>query len=301
MLVFKEPNFVCRVADGDRPEKKFSRLIFAKDENEAREILQKRHYEVHRVRPYDFATKWKKATDRAKKEAQKKRGSADPKKRKPYKFPALWSPLKEVLLDLFHDKCAYCDAAFPHVEYGDIEHFRPKAEVTGDDDHPGYWWLAYDPNNYMPSCQLCNQGNAKKNNFPVSGTRALGPADNLAAEEPDLLNPYQDDFSNHVQFRPSITGALDAGRAHPTTPRGKASIDVYRLNRPRLWEIRLNEQRNALQQYRQSYSIWILNDMSDSLSAFVNSCISGERQFARAAIAEVKAFAAAKGHASPFP
>jgi hypothetical protein len=91
-----------------------------------------------------------------------------------------------------------------------------RAQFTEDRTHSGYWWLAYEPTNYFPSCQLCNQGTAKKNRFPIAGTRARGPQDALSAERPLLLNPYFDDPRAHQEFLPS---------AHPKIPGWAVPID----------------------------------------------------------------------------
>ncbi|MBG7614641.1 endonuclease [Brevundimonas sp. BAL450] len=58
---------------------------------------------------------------------------------------------------LFHGKCAYCESRYDITGPVDIEHFRPKGAVEGDDAHPGYWWLAGDWENLLPSCLDCNR------------------------------------------------------------------------------------------------------------------------------------------------
>ena len=59
-----------------------------------------------------------------------------------------WKKAKAQLLKETNNKCAYCEAPTKVVAYGDVEHYRPKSM---------YWWLAYCYENYLPSCQLCNQ------------------------------------------------------------------------------------------------------------------------------------------------
>lgn len=49
------------------------------------------------------------------------------------------------------------------VAYGDGEHYRPKST---------YWWLAYNYDNYLASCTLCNQ-RFKEAKFPIRGRHAL--------------------------------------------------------------------------------------------------------------------------------
>jgi hypothetical protein len=46
-----------------------------------------------------------------------------------------------------------------------VEHYRPKSV---------YWWLAYCYDNYVYSCQICNQS-YKGANFPISGTALPEP------------------------------------------------------------------------------------------------------------------------------
>src|SRR5262249_45973388 len=102
----------------------------------------------------------------------------------------LWKELKWHLFELFHGKCAYCEHK-PQAGYpGDVEHYRPKGKVDEDPNHPGYYWLAYDPRNLLPSCSRCNQPpTAKRTRFPVEGAHSRDSR-NLAAEKPLLLNPY---------------------------------------------------------------------------------------------------------------
>ena len=56
-----------------------------------------------------------------------------------------WKEAKPQLLAETFGKCAYCEAPTHEVAFGDVEHYRPKSE---------YWWLAYNYDNYLASCQL---------------------------------------------------------------------------------------------------------------------------------------------------
>ncbi len=77
-----------------------------------------------------------------------------------------WKPAKDALKLDTHGKCAYCEAPTSVVAHGDVEHFRPKSI---------YWWLAFFYDNYLFSCQICNQ-NFKGDNFPLTGAREQPPA-----------------------------------------------------------------------------------------------------------------------------
>lgn len=85
----------------------------------------------------------------------------------PMKFDSgQWKPAKDRLRDDTLGKCAYCEAPTAGVAHGDVEHFRPKSV---------YWWLAFSFDNYLYSCQICNQS-FKSDNFPISGNRLAEPA-----------------------------------------------------------------------------------------------------------------------------
>ena len=133
-----------------------------------------------------------------------------------------WKPAKEQLLAETGNKCAYCEAPTSVVAFGDVEHYRPKSI---------YWWLTYCYDNYLVSCQICNQ-RFKRDLFPILNWRMQSPTitlittdnsitvqagtiapDPLNQEEVDnficlhqqerplLLNPYFDEPSNYFAWR----------------------------------------------------------------------------------------------------
>ena len=76
-----------------------------------------------------------------------------------------WKPAKEQLFVETRDKCAYCEATTKTTHHGDVEHYRPKSI---------YWWLAYCYDNYLASCQFCNQ-RFKKDAFPIQNRKMHSP------------------------------------------------------------------------------------------------------------------------------
>jgi len=93
-------------------------------------------------------------------------------------FKSHWKKTKPQLELEANSKCAYCEAHTKVVAHGDVEHYRPKSI---------YWWLAYTYDNYLFSCQICNQ-TYKGANFPVEGNTLTEPVvlsgltdDNFAA------------------------------------------------------------------------------------------------------------------------
>ena len=157
---------------------------------------------------------------------------------------------------LFHGKCAYCETYYASQGPVDIEHYRPKGGVEDDPDHWGYWWLAADWKNLLPSCIDCNRRRyqvlptpdtaslidlralgrpiwqtGKENAFPVKeGTRAFGLGDDpdteVLTEKPYLLNPCDSDAdpAQHLEFlvdSPVPFGLILPRRlddAHPDAP-----------------------------------------------------------------------------------
>lgn len=167
--------------------------------------------------------------------------------------------VRKALEKLFHDKCAYCESNTTAGADWEVEHFRPKGRVAERrDDHPGYYWLAYEWENLYPSCQHCNQkrrdrprwgdvsaatgpAKGKLDQFPLADEagRAMSPGDDLTAEDRLLLDPTIDDPEEHIRFDVH-------GQALPVqgSPRGVASIDVFHLTRKRL-----RDQRKVQAQY----------------------------------------------------
>jgi len=143
--------------------------------------------------------------------------------------------VKTALDQLFHRKCAYCETPLID-EFGLIDHFRPlanAANLNNQFDSPDhYGWFAYDWSNFMLSCSACNR--AKRNLFPVSGTRAMLLCTWLEADEHEkgtLIDPCSDDPGRHLSF--DIEGLC-----FHTSKRGAVSIEVLDLNRPQLIEFR---------------------------------------------------------------
>jgi len=149
------------------------------------------------------------------------------------------------LEELFHRKCAYCEARLSEVDW-QIEHFRPKGSVAERPDHPGYYWLAYKWENLYPSCVPCNQSRqdkplwddpvagvteGKADQFPVEdeALRAMSPGDDLALERPLLLDPSADD--PEAAFSYTALGEIEPALGNL---RAQESIRVFHLSRRRL-------------------------------------------------------------------
>jgi hypothetical protein len=162
--------------------------------------------------------------------------------------------VKNKLLLFFHGKCAYCEDFMGNVRiigkpYWDwqIEHYRPKAGVTEDSKHKGYYWLAYECTNFLIVCPVCNSLRYKGNRFPILSKKgAIRLKDThfiknkkleigictiynpiFDIEKPILLNPVIDSPKDFIQF-------LKDGTIEGKNERGEESIKIYGLNRQTL-------------------------------------------------------------------
>jgi hypothetical protein len=165
---------------------------------------------------------------------------------------------KDLLIGMFHSRCAYCECAGTVGQRGDIEHFRPKSVIVtraGEIINPGYYWLAMDWSNLYLSCISCNQETTfniidpndpaltirktagKMEQFDVADAayRRNRHTMTLAEEEPYrlLIDPCKDNPEDYFEYldngviRSRTNNGLDADKARYT-------IDVFVLLREQL-------------------------------------------------------------------
>lgn len=152
--------------------------------------------------------------------------------------------VRERLMEVYYNKCAYCEdiEAKP-----DVEHYRPKKGVTGEPDHPGYYWLCYEWSNLIPACRFCNAESGKWNKFPIRGARCFRPAlsnsgtverathrlthVSLINELPYLLHPEFDTPDDGSYFKFGNNGSIEG---IDQEDRGTKTIEVCDLDRQTL-------------------------------------------------------------------
>jgi uncharacterized protein (TIGR02646 family) len=150
--------------------------------------------------------------------------------------------VKNALIKAQHGKCAFCESKITHIDFGDVEHFRPKGGTRQSDAEPmalpGYYWLAYVWENLFLACSLCNQ-RFKKNFFPLAdpAKRAQSHRDDVGAEAALFIDPAQDAPEECIGFREEIAFPIN------DDPRGRATIEALGLNRPELSERRFDHHR----------------------------------------------------------
>ena len=132
--------------------------------------------------------------------------------------------VKNTLLHAQHGKCCYCESRVRATSYGDVEHYRPKGAVKQVKNHPGYYWLAYDWNNLLFSCEACNRSH-KGTLFPLKnpGARARSHHDDIDDEQPLFVNPGVEDPRKHIRFQ--------GERPVPRTKVGRKTIEGIGLRR----------------------------------------------------------------------
>jgi 5-methylcytosine-specific restriction endonuclease McrA len=119
--------------------------------------------------------------------------------------------------DMFERCCCFCEAPTEVAGYGEVEHYRPKAD-------PRFKHLAYSWENLLWACRRCNgaKGNQWNNDAP-------------------LLDPCNDDPALHLSWNgPTLRGS---------TPRGEYTIDLLDLNGERSLQ-RFDERRMHLREVR---------------------------------------------------
>lgn len=145
--------------------------------------------------------------------------------------------VKEALRSAQHGKCAFCESLISHTNYGDVEHYRPKAGYKQKEadalQYPGYYWLAYSWENLFLTCQLCNQ-KFKQNLFPLkkSRLRARAHTHRLNKEQPLLIDPCASDPAHYIGFEEESPYAID------NCEEGKATILILGLDRDALKDAR---------------------------------------------------------------
>ena len=105
--------------------------------------------------------------------------------------------------------------------------FKDENGIDTGKPHLGYYWLAYDWRNLLPSCAICNQ--PKSTLFPVVGRHAQIPSEE-ANESPLLINPISELEEDNPEHHLSVDS--ETGIMHPVnmSHRGTMCIKLFRLN-----------------------------------------------------------------------
>ena len=177
----------------------------------------------------------------------------DPERRRTLigQYRERWVALRDAFEEFSDGKCWYVECRNPGTD-NDIDHFRPKLRVNEDNTHPGYYWLAFDWRNLRLSCHRANRlrrnpeapvTGGKGDHFPLLNPdyRARTPTDDVAIEQPGLLDPTDPIDPTLIWFRPNGEVALSPLLQHD--PLANQRFDFTRhhlhLDWPRFREERL--------------------------------------------------------------
>ncbi|MCL1665787.1 hypothetical protein M2T78_16090 [Elizabethkingia ursingii] len=168
----------------------------------------------------------------------------------------IWQELFIPLSNLSKGKCWYSEA-LEVMSDRDVDHFRPKNKaknINGIDrgDEDGYWWLAYDYENYRFSSQYSNQRRKHKFDktkdtggkgiyFPLfAGSPVAKTKPTCFDEHIMLLDPCDEDdpslltFNSKGEAIPNVNAVLDVNER----VRVEVSIKLYNLDQATLVELR---------------------------------------------------------------
>ncbi len=123
---------------------------------------------------------------------------------------------KKALATATNNKCMYCESCITHIDFGDVEQIKPKA----DDKYPS---LAYEWSNLGLACGKCN--NAKSSKF---------------FDEAPFIDPFSENPDEHL----IALGAIITQRNG--SERGEITIREIALNRPELLEKRMERMQTII-------------------------------------------------------
>lgn len=194
--------------------------------------------------------------------------------------------VKEALIALCDEKCAYCESKFLHVYSGDVEHFRPKGRISDAiNPKPGYYWLAADWDNLLLSCRNCNQklkhltGDnlakqtmGKVDQFPLldGGLHIQDHETGIDAEEPFrlLINPCKENPEDFFEYNIRNGYILPKTLGDKERKMAEESIRVYVLQRIPLIQARYRKTIEILAQIqRVKEATKNISDISDDTSS----------------------------------
>jgi len=164
-------------------------------------------------------------------------------------YQKIWKKLNPILSEISCHKCWYCETNETRSDTA-VDHFRPKSAVKECPEHEGYWWLAFDWQNYRYTCQFCNEKRIDQDSGITGGkgtcfplvtpeTRVFVPGD-LYREDPVLLDPFVE--ADVMSLAYEEDGTAQPRWKEDTYPvlyrRAKDSILLYNLNKKELKERR---------------------------------------------------------------
>lgn len=160
----------------------------------------------------------------------------------------VWRQYYTLLPENLKKKCWYCEASEIRSDMP-VDHFRPKNKVDGCKEHLGYWWLAFDWENYRCACTFCNSqrnfddsegGKACK--FPIGNPdqRIKEPDGDLSVEQVNILDPLNPQDEKLLWFDNDGKPMAKPGATAKEIEKVINSIDVFHLHEAKISRSRNN-------------------------------------------------------------
>lgn len=151
---------------------------------------------------------------------------------------SVWSQLKDLLEKQSNSKCWYCETTDIRSDHP-VDHFRPKNRIAEEPTHNGYWWLAFDWENYRYCCTFCNSKRVledskggKHDHFPLHQPPPWARTPGLEKlENPMLLDPCDLDDPDLLAF--AVNGEVKPANSNTSSleyKRADISINLYHFN-----------------------------------------------------------------------
>jgi len=207
----------------------------------------------------------------------------------------VWRAFYDLLPESYKRKCWYCEAEEVRSDIP-VDHFRPKNKVEDDGNHDGYWWLAFDWENYRCACTFCNSRRVfdeteggKACRFPLENPeeRAFTPDEEvkLLNEQPYFLDPFNPDDEKLLWF--DNDGLPEAKPAATEKQKKKVenSIEIFHLHEARITRARNRIRIEVDQQIKKIKN----NDDVPAAKAKLRRMVRDTEKLSRAAVVYLRA------------
>lgn len=218
-----------------------------------------------------------------------------------------WNKFQPAMLQLSHNKCWYSEAPIGNGDF-EVDHFRPKnrakqkidyanpkSKSTINKEH-GYWWKAYDWDNYRLSGALtnklrrdrlgdCEDVKGKGDYFPLNLTvgRVANDEENLNCEDPILLDPTNPVDVSLLSFDkgiavPASTDDDDIDRVLQTIFYYHLDLDQLNTARKIVWDDCIDQIKDAKESIDNANSILEKKAMMKKCFKELRKLVDSERK-----------------------
>ncbi|PHN84561.1 hypothetical protein CSB62_19175 [Vibrio splendidus] len=179
----------------------------------------------------------------------------------------LWRLFAKSVASINNNKCWYCESVENRSNMP-VDHFRPKGRVEGSPEHGGYWWLAFDWENYRYCCTYCNSLASKKSytvgkgdKFPLLDfDKRWMHSQQQCVEAPVILDPFVSGDTRRLTFSDTNGAAIPNFKCYDLKQgcrkqetddckskcqRVLSSIDILNLNSTKTRTSRMRVARNV--------------------------------------------------------